>query len=202
MKNQVPFWPVKIADNVTVCVQPTVNQMSSYILLEQEDWFEDVRQYDAGLVYFKTNVQALLLKTIALLASMPGKSNKTFPYMSVLDFASSLRRYFLEENTRLNFAEFQRHGRLSAAQNHRIEQVLNALKRRAPAVNFEILNGFPAHKGCKPTGQPENMVEMAVGDQDAVESFKTDPGLEYLTLRAFAAVNQKTEFIMFDHQRR
>ncbi len=70
------------------------------IILPTEDWFEDVRQYDAGLVYFKTNVQTLLLKTIALLVSMPGKSNKTFPYMSVLDFANSLRRYFLEENTR------------------------------------------------------------------------------------------------------
>lgn len=45
MKNQVPFWPVKIADNVTVCVQPTVNQMSSYILLEQEDWFEDEMRF-------------------------------------------------------------------------------------------------------------------------------------------------------------
>lgn len=43
---------------------------------------------------------------------------------------------------------------------------------------------------------------MAVGDQDAIETFKTDPGLQNLTLRAFAAVNQKTEFIMFDHQRR
>lgn len=70
------------------------------IILPTEDWFEDVRQYDAGLVYFKTNVQTLLLKTIALLASMPGKSNKTFPYMSVSEFANSLRRYFLEENTR------------------------------------------------------------------------------------------------------
>lgn len=45
MKHQVPFWPVKIADNVTVCVQPTVNQMSSYILLEQEDWFEDEMRF-------------------------------------------------------------------------------------------------------------------------------------------------------------
>lgn len=43
------FWPIKITNDVIVCVQPTLNQMSSYILLEQEDWFEDemdfVREY-------------------------------------------------------------------------------------------------------------------------------------------------------------
>lgn len=43
------FWPIGIAGNVTVYVQPFIHQMSSYVLLEQEDWFEDemsfVRQY-------------------------------------------------------------------------------------------------------------------------------------------------------------
>lgn len=34
-------WPVKIKGNVTVCVHPSVHQMTSYVLLEQEDWFED-----------------------------------------------------------------------------------------------------------------------------------------------------------------
>ena len=35
------YWPIKIKGDVIVCVQPTIQQMSSYILLEQEDWFED-----------------------------------------------------------------------------------------------------------------------------------------------------------------
>jgi FkbM family methyltransferase len=41
MNSAQTYWPVKIKGDVTVCVQPTIQQMSSYILLEQEDWFED-----------------------------------------------------------------------------------------------------------------------------------------------------------------
>jgi protein O-GlcNAc transferase len=36
-----PVWQVKIHSDVTVCVSPNIQQMTSYILLEQEDWFED-----------------------------------------------------------------------------------------------------------------------------------------------------------------
>ena len=39
------FWPVKIRGDVTVCVQPNIQQMSSYVLLEQEDWFEDEMEF-------------------------------------------------------------------------------------------------------------------------------------------------------------
>ncbi|MEY4767509.1 MAG: hypothetical protein RL637_148 [Pseudomonadota bacterium] len=43
------YWPLKIKNDVIVCVQPFIQQMTSYILLEQEDWFEDemsfVRKY-------------------------------------------------------------------------------------------------------------------------------------------------------------
>lgn len=43
------YWPVKIEEDVIVCVQKNVHSMSSYVMLEQEDWFEDemsfVRKY-------------------------------------------------------------------------------------------------------------------------------------------------------------
>ena len=35
------YWPVRIQGDVQVCVQPRIEQMSTYVLLEQEDWFED-----------------------------------------------------------------------------------------------------------------------------------------------------------------
>lgn len=41
MNSVQTHWAVKIKGDVIVCVQPTIQQMSSYILLEQEDWFED-----------------------------------------------------------------------------------------------------------------------------------------------------------------
>lgn len=43
------FWPVRIKDGVTVCVSPTVHQMTSYVLLEQEDWFEDEMDFVRAL---------------------------------------------------------------------------------------------------------------------------------------------------------
>lgn len=34
-------WSIRIQGGVTVCVRPTLDQMTTYVLLEQEDWFED-----------------------------------------------------------------------------------------------------------------------------------------------------------------
>lgn len=48
-KQNESFWQINISDGVKVCVQPNIAQMTSYILLEQEDWMEDeiafVRQF-------------------------------------------------------------------------------------------------------------------------------------------------------------
>ncbi|MDB5524185.1 MAG: hypothetical protein JWM58_1948 [Rhizobium sp.] len=41
MTDTAPFWTVTIRNGVRVCVTPSIQQMTSYILLEQEDWFED-----------------------------------------------------------------------------------------------------------------------------------------------------------------
>ncbi|MDB5552921.1 MAG: hypothetical protein JWL86_2905 [Rhizobium sp.] len=43
------FWPVRIKGDVTVCVSPTIHQMTSYVLLEQEDWFEDEMDFVRAL---------------------------------------------------------------------------------------------------------------------------------------------------------
>ena len=49
MEAATDYWPVKIKGDVIVCVEPMVQHMSSYVLLEQEDWFEDelefIREY-------------------------------------------------------------------------------------------------------------------------------------------------------------
>jgi hypothetical protein len=43
------------------------------------------------------------------------------------------------------------------------------------------------------------MVQMPVGDQDAVEALEADPGLQNLPLRTLAAVHQEAEFVVHDH---
>lgn len=43
------FWPVRIEGDITVCVSPTIHQMTSYVLLEQEDWFEDEMHFVRAL---------------------------------------------------------------------------------------------------------------------------------------------------------
>jgi len=43
------------------------------------------------------------------------------------------------------------------------------------------------------------MVQVAMGDQDAVQALETQPGLQDLALGAFATVDQKTELIVDDH---
>lgn len=49
MRLENACWTVRIEKTVKVCVRPTLAQMTTYVLLEQEDWFEDeigfVRRY-------------------------------------------------------------------------------------------------------------------------------------------------------------
>jgi hypothetical protein len=41
------------------------------------------------------------------------------------------------------------------------------------------------------------MIQMAMGDENPGQSFKTDPSLKDLSLGAFAAINQEAIFIVF-----
>lgn len=43
-------WPITIKNGVRVCVSPTIQLMTGYILLEQEDWFEDEMDFIRSLV--------------------------------------------------------------------------------------------------------------------------------------------------------
>ncbi|SBW12278.1 hypothetical protein KL86APRO_20533 [uncultured Alphaproteobacteria bacterium] len=45
-----PTWKLSLAGEATVCVAPTLAQMTPYVLLEQEDWFEDEIRFVRRLV--------------------------------------------------------------------------------------------------------------------------------------------------------
>ena len=50
MSSPTHFWPIEICGAVTVCVKPDIRQMTSYVLLEQEDWFEDEMDFIRAFV--------------------------------------------------------------------------------------------------------------------------------------------------------
>jgi hypothetical protein len=43
------------------------------------------------------------------------------------------------------------------------------------------------------------MVKVSMSDQDPVQAFETQPGLQNLALGAFTTIDQKAKFIMDDH---
>ena len=82
--------------------------------------------------------------------------------------------------------------------HHAVQQVADTLQRVRAAVNLEAVNGFPAHEGGEQPAKPENVVEVSVGDEDAVEALKADAGLQDLALGTLAAVDQEAVLILLD----
>jgi hypothetical protein len=76
---------------------------------------------------------------------------------------------------------------------------MDAFEGVASTIDFQLVDRFPAHKSGEQPGQAQDMIEMAVGDQDPVKAFETDPGLENLALGAFPAVDQEAMLIVLDH---
>jgi hypothetical protein len=77
------------------------------------------------------------------------------------------------------------------AQHYPKEQVVNPLQRPGTRPDLQFIHGLPAGKGGEQTGQPENMIEVAVGNQYPIEPPKTHPGPQNLPLGAFATIDQE-----------
>ena len=107
----------------------------------------------------------------------------------------------LEENARLDLVQVEGHRRLPAAQHHAVEQVMDAVERPLAAVNVQFLDGFPAHERGEQPGQAEDVVQVAVGDENVAQVPEADAGLQDLALGAFAAVDQEAEFVVLDDLR-
>ncbi len=97
-----------------------------------------------------------------------------------------------------DLAQVQGDRGLCPAQNNAVEQVGDTPHRPPSGEDFHFFHRFPAHERGKQTCKAENVIEMAVGDQDFVESFKADPGFEDLPLGAFPTVNEKAVFVVDD----
>ena len=73
------------------------------VILPTSDWFDDVRQYDASLHYFRMNLNVCMVTTLKLLirtAKAAQTSNKKFRYMSVSDYSQNLTGTLMEENAK------------------------------------------------------------------------------------------------------
>ncbi|OGO10352.1 MAG: hypothetical protein A2Z66_06185 [Chloroflexi bacterium RBG_13_66_10] len=76
---------------------------------------------------------------------------------------------------------------------------MNALERPAPGPDLEVVDRFPAGERGEKAGQPEDVVEVTVGDQNAVETAEPDSGAEDLPLSSLAAVDQETLVTVAHH---
>ncbi len=104
----------------------------------------------------------------------------------------------LEEHAGLDLVQVEDDGGLTAAQHHAVEQVVDAVERPPAAVNVELLDGLPAHEGGEQPGQPEDVVQVTVGDENVAQVPEADAGLQDLALGAFAAVDQEAELVVLD----
>ncbi len=87
--------------------------------------------------------------------------------------------------------QVNRHRRARAAQHHTEDQVFDAIQRPAPTVDFQPVHGFPPRKGGDQPAQAQNVIEMAVGEQHALQTPEADPAAQNLPLRPFAAIDEK-----------
>ncbi len=83
----------------------------------------------------------------------------------------------VEDHTGGDRDQVNGHGRFRAAQYHAVHQVADALQRARAAVNFKVVDALPAHEGGEQPAEPEDVVEVTVGDEDAVETLEADARL-------------------------
>ena len=105
----------------------------------------------------------------------------------------------LEEFTRLQLMQLDWDGWFGAPQHDIEKQVMNAIQCRTTAVNIQRIDRFPAHIGREQAGQAQDVIQVAVRDQDLVQALETDAGLKDLALCTLPAVNQKAVLIMLDN---
>jgi len=86
-----------------------------------------------------------------------------------------LKMVALKNQSRFDLQHIQGHRRLVTSQHNAIDQIADAVHRMAAAVNVNLFNGFPAHKGREQACQTENMIKVSVRQQDMVQPLKPTP---------------------------
>jgi len=70
----------------------------------------------------------------------------------------------LQEDARLDVDEVDPHRRSGASQNDAKDQVVDPVERTPGAVDLQILDGLPPGEGGDESPQPQDVVQMAMGE--------------------------------------
>jgi len=75
-------------------------------------------------------------------------------------------------------------------------QFPHAAQGSHPAVDLHLLHGLPAAEGRGQAAQPEDVIQVAVRQQDALEPLEPEPTAQDLPLGPLAAVDQEAVLAM------
>ena len=108
----------------------------------------------------------------------------------------------LDDGARLEHDALDLEWGRSVRPDHLGQQAPHGAERRRAAVHGEAAARFQQRQGGDQTADAEQMVEMGVGEQDAVQPTQPEPAREQLALGALAAVHQEPAPPVQDEQRR
>ena len=78
---------------------------------------------------------------------------------------------------------------------HDFHQRTHAGDGAGAAVDVEFFQRFPTtQRACQPA-KPQDVVQMTVGQEDAIQTTKAQTAAQELTLGAFAAVDHEAVFV-------
>ena len=77
----------------------------------------------------------------------------------------------------------------------------HSTERGGTAINRYLAAGFEQSQGGNQTTEAEQVVEMGMGEQDAIEPTEPQSAFEQLTLGALATVHQEPALLVQHHQR-
>ena len=69
---------------------------------------------------------------------------------------------------------------------------MDALQGEGAGIDLELVDRLPTHERREQAGQPQDVIEVTVGDQDAVQAAETEPRSKDLPLRPLAAVDEES----------
>ncbi len=93
------------------------------------------------------------------------------------------------------------HGWANPSPDNAKDQFGHAVQRRLPAVNIDMLQRFPAPQCGEQAAQPQDMVQVAMGQQNGVQLPEAKPAAQDLPLRPLAAVDEKAILPIEQHLR-
>jgi len=115
---------------------------------------------------------------------------------------ADLESVVFEQAARRDRDQLEPHRGLGAAQDDTHQQIANSLEGEGPSVDLQLIDRFPSHEGRKQAGQSEDVVEVAVGDENALQAAEPEARSKDLSLGALSAVDQEAMILIGDDLRR